>query len=135
MFKHTLPQKPVDKYQIEWWSLRISSAWCYIEHCVAIYHVNTPWDEYKPDCKGGADLVDDWMICAGGSASGRVHGWRALFAPSFDWENGFATEKEAAEEAIKRLNGYITQYKGEIAEVESIKKEVVDKHLSIAQNA
>lgn len=103
----TIPDKPVDQYKVKFYRLSMSECWVYIREMECVYHTNTPWDVYSPNDKGGADLVDDWMVYANGSAEGRITGWGNIL--NMYPENIFATREEAIRESIKRFSKYIVK--------------------------
>ena len=104
-----LPEEPVDGYRIDWWRVSTSRDWYYINKMHAIYYVNTPWNEYAPENKGGAALVDDWMIYKDDYkwGEGRWCGWKTPEENLAKYHIGYATREEA-EEATKR---YLEEYK------------------------
>ncbi len=112
------PAKPVDGYELVWWSAEVGGHGFPVRRRRAIYHVNTPWRKYAPrDDRGGAALVDDWMLYPDLSdrASGRNSGWhhfreaneRAKYARLWTVAEVFVTQVEAVAVAIARLENLV----------------------------
>lgn len=118
----TPPESPVDGYELKWYQISVSSNWWYLSEKKAVYHVNTPWNKFSPNERGGADLVDDWMIYKNGYAEGRWTGWNAPCNLTY-WENCFHTKAEALAEIRKRLETYVTE---ELKKVRYIKKMIAE---------
>ena len=79
----TLPEKPVDKYRIEYYRISGYSNNPFIVHVSCVYHVNSTWLEVCPDRAGkdrkGADFVNHWQVFTDGDFTGRTRdGWDAV---------------------------------------------------------
>lgn len=114
-----LPNEPVDGYTVKYYDLSMCELWCYIKETVCVYHVHTPWYIYAPNRKGGADLIDDWMISVEGSDVGRIDNWSDIIKISS--EDIFATRKEAIQESIIRYDRYIARATKRIRELEALR--------------
>lgn len=113
MKRPKLPEKPVDEFEIKWFSIGRSSS--VVEHR-ALYHINTPWEEVFPDDSGrGVAFQDDWMMFTNGHFGGRNTGWDWPKTSS-SWENVFATFDEANAALIVILEERIRDYEHRIIE-------------------
>lgn len=115
-----LPNKPKDKYQLNWWRLSISERWCYIKHMHAIYYINTPYEELFPAERKGAPLVDDWMIYENSHPIGRWSGWKFPESHPANWKSCFETEGEAKEGALRYLREAIGYRQEQIKHIETM---------------
>jgi hypothetical protein len=81
-----LPKRPVDGYTVHGWGVYSHNSYT-VRKLTFVYHKNTKWDDYDKsgDNRGGADLVDDWMVYEGDIdgeswdyCRGRYCGWTSL---------------------------------------------------------
>lgn len=121
----TIPDAPTDKYRVKFYRLSMSRLWCYINEIECIYYVNTPWDEYAPDRKGGAALVDDWICLKDSHPEGRICEWKGIL--NIQPDNIFATRKDAIREAIRRYNVYIEKTMKSVQDIKRRRDELVEK--------
>jgi hypothetical protein len=98
MNKPILPEKPVDGYTVTWFEVYKDVYSASVSEHKAVFHVNTKWDDFAPDRKGGVDIVNDWMCYTRGHADGRMCGWYSIL--DWDWKDDYATRKEALKAAI-----------------------------------
>lgn len=124
MIKITLPEKPVDRYRIDWYEISVSPDWYYITKRHAIYYANVKYTILYPTEKNGADLIDQWMFYKDDYASGRRDGWDLT---GIGWDDCFATENEAKAEVIKRLNKYLNRVNKHSAMIAQMILEVTAK--------
>jgi hypothetical protein len=125
MIQINLPKTPVDGYQVKYWRLSLSQHWCYIKEMVATYYVNTPWSVYSPDTKdrGGAPLVDDWMISEGRVGIGRFCGWDSIKTLTTQ-KDIFPSREAAIIEALIKLDEYIMQAENLLRALKAKKEEI-----------
>ena len=116
----TLPEKPVDKFRIHYFRVwRGGADNIIIDEITSVYHINTSWDAYSPNNRGGADLVDDWMVFENGSATGRIEGWVKIL--EIDPEAIFETKTEAIKYAIEVYGKWIADAKERIRKLEQLR--------------
>lgn len=114
-----LPKEPIDGYKVKFYRLSLSGYWCYINEIEAVYYLNTPWDTYRPNDRGGADLVDHWVLNKDGFPEGRILGWENI--KYIENETGaFPTRETATKEAAKQVGDMIVRGKQHIEEMEAM---------------
>lgn len=118
MIEINLPNKPKDKYQLNWWRLSISEHWCYIKRMHAIYYIDTPYEELFPGERKGAPLVDSWMIYENNRPIGRWIEWKQPENHPEHWESCFETKDGARDRALRYLKEAITCKKEQIKHLE-----------------
>ena len=121
-----LPEKPIDKYRIDYFLISVSDYWYYINQMHAIYYINTPYEDLGINNGRGAPLVDDWMIYKEGRATGRFCGWKQPEG-YITQGNCFLTMQEAEIEVIKILKGYIKDEQGKLAHINKMIKQISKK--------
>jgi len=101
----TIPEEPIDQYQVKHYCLYMLSIPVSVAEIVAVYHQNTPWHKYCQDetHSRGADIVDQWMVFENGSPCGRIVGWTGIHK-AFVHPGNFLTREDAIKAAIKKLN-------------------------------
>lgn len=115
-----LPDEPVDKYRVEWWTLNVQG----VQAHHAIYHVNSTWEEICPDDeRPGAPFINHWQLFTNGHFDGRsVDGWtKALGFLVTPWNRieNYTTRAEAEKAHRKILNKEIEIAQERIAEAEA----------------
>jgi len=124
----SIPDKPVDGFKVKFYRLHINTQFVNIGVMEYVYYVNTPWDVYDPTRKGGADLVDDWMLNKDGYCEGRVCGWKHIRAFLQEQKSTtFEFKIDALHEAIKRLDKWIAQDEAKILQMRELRAEQVSK--------
>jgi hypothetical protein len=108
-----LPEASVDGFEVIWY--KVDPDWTDRKYYIitkmrAVYHANTPWSDFSPNSKGGADLEDCWMIYSDENnyPDGRTLEWNGI--SHYSWTNSFASIEEAKLKAI----GYCTDRLGEL---------------------
>jgi hypothetical protein len=107
----TLPEEPVDQYEVFWWSVESYSDIPRIVASRAVYHMHTTWEELfdADDRPPGAPFIKQWQIFRNGAFTGRGHdhessptgdGWSDWH--NFDWFGTYAMRAEAVV-AARRL--------------------------------
>lgn len=123
----TIPEQPIDGYQLNYYRISVSSVWWFLNEMKAIYYLNTSWDKYSPNNKGGADLADDWMIYKDNYAEGRFCGWKSPAELKEYWYDCFLTKEEALTEIRKRLEKYLSNEKRKVVYIEKMIAEVKEE--------
>ena len=117
----SIPDKPVDLFKLEFYRLSMNPQWIYLYAETCTYYVNTPWGACHSD-KGGADLVDDWMISKDGLDEFRICGWG--FIKGY-LENSaiyiFETKAEALQEAVRNFDRWIEGDEKKIAQMKELR--------------
>lgn len=141
-----LPEKPVDRFTIEWWSFDPAGSWNPgIRRHLAIYIAKMTWDEFVADkslhqyhtYRGGqgASFVGDWMMIGESGDPDAVHpmqfggrncGWDwpsksygrpgGVDSAKTIWAERYATPQEALEAFKQHAKGWIAQKEAQIAE-------------------
>jgi hypothetical protein len=128
--KFKLPEKPIDKYKIEWWSISVYSNDYYLYHKCAIYYVNSPYNlqEFgiRNESTGVTPLVDSWMIYELTNDKwhplGRWDGWDS--PNNYNHPDSFPTKEQATQEILKRLNVYLAEATKTITTLKKLINEV-----------
>ena len=106
----SIPNKPIDGFKIKFYRLYAHPLCIGIYPMEYVYYVNTPWETYDPTRKGGADLVDDWMLNKEGYCEGRICGWKNIGEHLRGQKSTmFESKAEALHDAIQHLDKWITQ--------------------------
>jgi len=102
-----IPGELVDQYVVEYYRIwRGGASNIVIDEVKCVYHVNTSWDKYFPNNKGGMDIVNAWMVFVNGQVSGRILSWEGILKA--DPERMFITKDEAIRAAIEIYGRLIT---------------------------
>lgn len=67
----TLPQKPVDGYEVVYFSIGYDR----VQPYRLKYHTHATWQEVCGDDNHGADFTDEWQVFEGDLFKGRMLGW------------------------------------------------------------
>lgn len=125
----TLPKKPVDRYELVWWTRR--SDYTPKKHR-AVYYVDAPYDEVQPDGfgtgQGFPKFVNEWAIyemtdLGIWQLQGRNPEWKAM-EPAND-EKGFeyvrfATEAAAIASMRAHIHSDITRHLVEARDLKAL---------------
>ena len=122
-----LPETPIDKYKIEYWSVDYYGYEYHISHIEAVYFVNTPYETLNPGIKGGAQIKDDWMIYDDGRCTGRLPGWEKMGENHERFDDCFLTLQGARDYAVKQTEGSIANLEEQIARLRKVKEHLAGK--------
>ena len=120
----TIPGKPVDGFKINFYRLYVNPQCVSVYSMEYVYYINTPWETYDPTRKGGADLVDDWMLNKDGYCEGRICGWKNIAEHLRGQKSTmFESKAEALHDAIQHLDKWIAQDVAKITQMQALKAE------------
>lgn len=104
-----LPEKPVDGFEFEWWTV---DNYCDGEptHMHARYVEDKSWSAMFPDDASwaGARFLDQWMMSYNGCFNGRLNGWSRLELVINTTE--VSTPFETREQAVAYLKGMLASH-------------------------
>ena len=126
----TVPEQPIDRFEVYGWSLRCDEFHLLIEEKKATYYIDMSYEKYIQGAEKGGDLVDDWMVSTRQKSgrwldTGRIPGWKSISIWNDDKRDVFVTKEEALLEAVRRYDGYIIAVKKRISHMENIRKELL----------
>lgn len=107
-----LPDEPVDRYRIEWWSTEFGE---YVNRCHAVYYVDADYREVCPGDGSGARIVDQWMVYRDGNREGRAEGW--LTPRSWEGPDIHPDRRSAERSRLAKLEGRLRSLEEEAEEV------------------
>ena len=105
MNKHApckLPEKPVDRYEIRWWTVESYDVPTVVSHR-AVYYINATWKEVVGDDdhrRPGVAFVNNWQIFRGDHFTGRNVGWST---DDWHWHEDDHATLAAAQAAAARM--------------------------------
>lgn len=101
--KITLPKKPIDGYEIVWYSIEYDTV---TKHS-AKYFINTPYEKVVIGGTGGVPFDNHWAIFDNGRLTGRSDDrWDRPY--KWDFTSNYATAREAGEALLSKMKSQVT---------------------------
>lgn len=104
--KIDLPNKPVDGYEIKFFSIENNR----VQECRILYHKKTRWSDLYPEEGYGADFTDQWQMFRGKTCEGRMDGWSKPLRCFENPKNTFLSRGKAVAALRKRLTAKAENY-------------------------
>lgn len=117
----TLPNEPIDNYEIKWFS--VEGPHIRVTEWRLVYHAIKSWREVCPDAQGdGADFCDQWQVFENGRFESRLIEWKTPTTDRY-WQEkfqiGYATKGEAIARARELVRARVGRLRDEVADLEA----------------
>lgn len=120
IFKRPNGHSPVDRHVVDWFYVYVSDRGCRVASFQATYFARAAYTECFPNERrgGGADFVDQWLVCEDGKTIGRWNHWEFPFKDNDYWLNCRTTMEAARERAVSLLTERILSHRSVIETLE-----------------